>query len=286
MRAIDPIFVTPRLVRRDWGRTDLGDWVRKCRDSYQSAAEAWLLDAANATDAGPLGRRIARQTAGVIGDLGRAPPKIRLVFPGCQTSIKSTSPVSFWTVLEPGVSAIPGGDGAVHRTGERIRAYEGAEVTLADGCVALEVSTAFQPTNDVDGGPQIIRLPPVSSRVRATLVREAGLSVETWTLPEWSRIVPDGETCHALVALGHGVKVDGHVLTPGETVLAPACGRPLDIAALQKGAKLLVAYPDNKPTAIWRHTPGPDPTAGLLPRPEPAHPPLAVASPFDSAMAA
>jgi hypothetical protein len=286
MRAIDPIFVTPRLVQRDWGRADLGDWIRTSRDMCENVAEAWLIDPANATDAGPLGRRIARQTSGVMGDLGRAPPKIRLVFPGRRASIKSTSPVSLWTVLEPGVGAISGHEGVVHRTGERIRAYEGAEVLLADGCVALEVSAAFQPNNETDNEPQIIRLPPVSSRARATLFRETGLSVESWTLPEWSRIVPDGETCHALVALGGGVRIDGRTLTSGETVLAPACGRPLDITALQRGAKLLVAYPDNKPTAIWRHTPGPDPAAGILPKPEPAHPPLEAALPFKPAMAA
>jgi len=285
MTTVDPIFVAPRLVQRDWGRVDLGDWLSNGQAPDKPVAEAWLLDPANATDAGPLGRRIARQPSGVLGDLGRAPPRIRLVFPGRQTTLKSSSPMSFWTVLEPGVTACA--DGLRHRTGERIRTYEGADVTFAEGSVALEVSSSFLPTNDADPIPQIIRLPPVSARARATLFRDNGLSVESWVLPEWSRIVPDGETCHALAAIGAGVRIDGRTLLPGEAVLVPAQGRPLDIVAERQGAKLLVAYPDRAPTAVWRHAPGPDPTSGQLPKPEPAQPPVwAVAKSPEPAMAA
>jgi hypothetical protein len=285
MNTVDPIFVTPRPVQRHWGRVDLGDWTGKRRTPDAPVAEAWLLDPANSTDAGPLGRRITRQSTSVLGDLGRVPPRIRLVFPGKTMTLKSASPMSFWTVLEPGVASLA--DGMQHRTGERIRAYEGADVTFAEGSVALEVSASFLPTNDADPRPQIIRLPPVSVRARATLFRENGLSVETWLLPEWSRIVPDGETCHVLVPLGAGVRIDGRTLLSGEAVLVPAHGRPLDIVAERQGARLLVAYPDRAPTAVWRHAPGPDPAAGQLPKPEPAQPPVwAFAKPLEPAMAA
>lgn len=283
MQAIDPILVTPRLVERDWGRADVGEWVRASK--RERVAEAWLLDPANATDAGPLGRRIARQSQGILGDLGRAPPKVRLVFPGKATVIQSTSPTSFWTVLEPGIA--PTIEEMRRRPGERIRCYEGAEVAFAEGSVALEVSSTFLPTNKPDRETQIVRLPPVSARVRATLFRETGLSVETWSLPEWSRLIPDGETCHVLVGLTPGARIDGRALLPGEAVLSPACGRPIDIVAERTGAKLLVAYPDRTPTEVWRHTPGPDPAAGVLPRPEPARPPVwASAKSLEPAMAA
>jgi hypothetical protein len=284
MRAIDPIFVTPRHVSRHWGRTDLGEWAR-FGQATDVVAEAWVLDPANPTGMGPLGRCISRQTAGLLGDLGRAPPRIRLVFPGEETKVRPTSPLSFWTILEPGVASLAAG--LSHRTGERIRAYEGAAVSLAPGSVALEVSSSFLPTNDAEGYPQLIHLPPVSTRARATLFREPGLSVETWSLPDWSRVVPDGETCHVLVALAQDIRVDGRALYPGEAVVIPAWGRPVDIVAERQGGKLLVAYPDDTPTAVWRHTPGPDPAAGRLPGPEPAHPPLqAMAEPFETAMAA
>ena len=73
MPAADPIFVAPRLVQRDWGRTDLGQWLRKVQRPDDTVAEAWLLDSANVTDAGPLGRRISRQPTEILGDVGRAP---------------------------------------------------------------------------------------------------------------------------------------------------------------------------------------------------------------------
>lgn len=285
MSTIDPIFVAPRFEQRDWGRVDLGGWLGKNQTSDAPVAEAWLLDPANTTESGPLGQCIARQAAGLLGDLGRAPPKIRLVFPGRQMRIQSSSPMSFWTVLEPGVSHLAGG--VRRRTGERIRTYEGADVSFAEGSVALEVSASFLPTNEADPDPAVIRIPPVSTRSRATLFRESGLSVERWILPDLSRIVPDGETCHALVALTGGVRIDGRTLRPGEAVLAPACGRSLDIVAERTGANLLVAYPDRTPTSVWRHTPGPDPTTGQLPRPEPARPSLwAAAQSLEPAMAA
>lgn len=270
MQAVDPIFVAPRLVPRDWGRTDIGDWLGG--RVAEPVGEAWVIDSANATDAGPFGRLIARQPGGVLGDLGRAPPRLRLLFPAQDTTVKSSSPLSFWTVLEPGVASLTGPHGLAHRTGERLRAYEGAEVALAEGSVAVEVSASFLGNNETDANPHLVRLPPVSTRMRATLFRDDFLSVETWSLPEWSRIAPDGETCHVLMALEPGVIVDGRPLKPGEAVLAPACGRPLDLVVERPYARILVAYPDRTPTAVWRHTPGPDPAAGQLPRPAPQQP--------------
>lgn len=269
MRAFDPIFIAPRLVTRDWGRTDTGAWFG-AGQSTEPLAEAWALDAANLTESGPLGLHVARHPTGVLGDVGRAPPKLRLVFPGRGSTIKSTSPLSFWTVMEPGAAAAP--DGTTHRPGERIRAYEGAEVALAEGSVAVEVSSSFIGTNEPDPTPHLVRLPPVSKRMRATLFRDDWLSVETWSLPEWSRIVPDGETCHVILAIGTGIRCDGRDLKPGEAVLAPARGRPFDLVVARRDARVLVAYPARAPTSVWRHTPGPDPASGQLPKPAPQQP--------------
>lgn len=273
MRAIDPIFVAPRVVERDWGRDDLGEWGKLIPNPSGRAAEAWLHDAANSTDKGPLGRRLAADSSAMLGDLGRAPPRLRLVFPGYATEIPSAGPVSFWTLLEPGHAPEASLGATVRRSGERIRAYEGVAITLPAGSVALEVSAPFQPANlPVAEGPSLIRLPPVTRRMRATLVREEALSVEMWTLPEWSRLKPDGATCHVVTALTPGVVLDGRHLRAGETAFIPAWGRPVDLATGVVRARVLVTYPDRAPTAIWRHTPGPDPTAGLLPLPEPASP--------------
>lgn len=278
MRAIDPIFVAPRAVERDWGRKDLGEWASLFPHRSGKVAEAWLHDAANLTDKGPFGRWLASDAATLLGDVGRAPPRVRLVFPGQSAEIASTAPVSFWTVLEPGVAAdgMPG-----RRPGERIRAYEGARVSLPAGSVALEVSSVFQPANrPLAEEPSAIRLPPVSRRPRATLVREDALSVEMWTLPQWSRLAPDGETCHVVTALTPGVTLGGRRLRQGETVFMPAWGRPVDLLAREPAARVVVSYPDRRPTTIWRHSPGPDPMSGLMPRPEPASPSIDAAQPL------
>jgi hypothetical protein len=277
MRAMEPIFVTPRSVQRDWGRDDPGPWCRSVGRAAGHTGEAWVHDAANATDGGPLGRRLAANASEMLGDLGRAPPRLRMIFPDRPITLKSTAPVSFWMMLEPGSDPAPAND-VFHRSGARIRAYEGAEVALPAGSVALEVSPAFQPGNEADDQPSIIRMPPVSNRTRATLFREAAFSVESWMLPAWSRLVPDGQTCHVVMALTPGVGIDGHRLYPGEAVFLPAWGRPVDMTGGRVGAKALVAYPSQAPTAIWRHTPGPDPMGGLLPRPEPVAPRLEAAA--------
>jgi hypothetical protein len=271
MQGIEPIFVAPRLFERDWGRSNLGDWYAQRGQSSAPVAEAWVFDPANSTEAGPLGRRIERCAAPMLGDLGRAPPRLRLVFPDEATSLHPTSPLSFWTVLEPGVETA---EAAARKPGERFRAYEGALVPLAPGSVALEVSAAFQSVNEPQDGPSLIRLPPVSVRPRATLFRDGALSVERWRLPAWSRLVPDGETCHVVMASTRGVRVDGRFLHPGEAVFVPALGRAVDISA-QGAASVFVAYPDIRPTSIWRHTPGPDPLPSLLAGPGPVRPALA-----------
>jgi hypothetical protein len=271
MRCIDPIAVMPRFEKRDWGRSDLGQWgPARGPAASDMIAEAWLYDAANGTDSGPLGRRLAANVHGMLGDLGRAPPRVRIIFPGRTTPVSSTAPLSLWTVLEPGDPA--GEPDAFHRPGDRIRAYDGATVVFAGGSVALEISAGFLPANDHVDGPLVVRLPPVSSRRRATLFRDAAFSVESWMLPEWSRIVPDGETCHVLTALTPGVAVDGGKLPPGQAIFIPAWGRPLDVTAADRGAKAIVAYPDARPTSVWRHTPSPDPAGARLPKPQPWRP--------------
>jgi hypothetical protein len=278
MRRIDPIFVTPRSVERDWGRSDLGDWSRLAPAREGSVGEIWLHDAANPAAGRTLGRLLASSSHAMLGDLGRAPPRIRLVVPAVDIAIPSTAPFSFWTLLEPG--------SPLRRTGERIRAYEGADVQLAGGCVALEVSSAFQPSNDGEDAPSLIRLPPVSRRTRATLAREDALSVEMWTLPPSSRLTPDGETCHVVVALTPGVAIDDRRLRQGEAVFLPGWGRAATIDAERPLAKVLVAYQDRTPTSIWGYAPGPEPMPSVLPRPEPAAPAITAPSCLSAAVAA
>lgn len=270
MRKIDPIFVTPRVVQRDWGRGDLGEWRRLAYDTSGPIGEILMSGVATGFSGAAPGRGRTWDSKAVLGDLGRAPPQVRLVFPGRDVTVASSAPVSLWTLLEPG--------SPLRRAGERIRAYEGAEVPLPGGSVALEVSAAFLPRNQHEDAGSMIRLPPVSRRTRATLAREDALSVEMWTLPPSSQLTPDGETCHVLMPLTPGVVLDDRLLKPGEAVVLPAWGRTVALDAEHAAAKVVIAYPDHTPTSIWRHIPGPDPIPGLLPRPQPAAPIAASAS--------
>lgn len=267
MQKLDPIFIAPRLVEGGWGRSNLGMWLQPNRDSA-TVAEAWLCHPANLTDSGPLGHRLTRQNTPMVGDVGRAPPMLRMVFPGCATTLQPSSPLSFWSVLDPGKATEP----LPYKAGDRICAYEGAGVALAAGSVALEVSSTFQPINEHENSPSLITLPPASQRTRATLFRDAALSVERWRLPTWSKLVPDGDCCHVLVALTRGVQVDGRRMQPGEAVFVPAIGRAIDITAIEQ-AVALVTYPSARPTSIWRHTPGPDPEPAVLSAVFPKRPP-------------
>lgn len=266
MREIDPIYVSQRPVQCEWGRDDLGEWGRLAPLVKGPVGEIWLHPGGNESNVEALGNRLSAGGVEIFGDIGRAPPRMRLVFPGGDVDIASTAPLSLWTILEPGSDDRPDR----WRRGERVRAYEGAAVRLPAGSVALEVSSAFQPRNRFADEPSLIHLPPVSQRTRATLMREDALSVEMWTLPERSWLSPDGETCHVIMAITSGVALDGRQLGMGETAFIPAHGRAVDLTARQVGAKIIVAYPDGSPTAIWRHTPGPDPA--LLPKPEPWKP--------------
>lgn len=269
MRRIVPILVAPRAMSREWDQRDLGAWSRLAPPSNGPVGEIWLQ-----TRVDDLSSRTPRQAPAfdgltMLGDLGRAPPRIRLVFPGRDVTLPSTAPVSFWTLLEPGSPQ--------RRTGERIRAYEGAAVQLPGGCVALEVWATFLPRNEAADTSSLIRLPPVTRRTRATLAREDALSVEMWTLPPSSQLTPDGETCHLLVALTRGIRVDGRLLRLGEALFLPARGRTAILGADHSAARILIAYPDHTPTGIWRRIPGPDPMPGFAPRPQPSAP-IAVAA--------
>jgi hypothetical protein len=119
------------------------------------------------------------------------------------------------------------------------------------GIVAVEVRTSFQPRNDLKPISTAGRLSRDGKSGRSSLLRDPGLSVELWTLPAESFLRPNGETCHVIVPLSDGVRINGAALRKGVAALVSANA---DMTTLTgDGAKLLVAYPDLLPTDIWRH---------------------------------
>lgn len=266
--TLDPIFITPRMLPRRWGRSDLQDWCAGAPRPDGPIGEIWIAHPNNMTINGAhLGALISRDPATMLGDLGRAPPALRLVRTREPTdTLYSEGPVSLWRILQSPLDGIARVDGATRRPTRQIRCRRGDllrstdRVGLAFGAdvAALEVRAGFAPTN-IDA-PDMARLSPIETRKgRHTWLRDIALSVEAWTLPAESWLEPDGETCHVLTALSPGVALDGRPLVKGEAVFLPAHSRCVRLTGA--GAQVVVAYPDLVPTDIWRQTHRPDPGA-------------------------
>lgn len=284
MSEVDPIFIKPRMLPRRWGRDDLGEWCASAPRPGWPVGEVWIAHAANvAVDSAHLGAQLSGAPQEMFGDLGRAPPSLRLVFSDAETDpFVCDAHTTLWRIIDAPVGAQceAGANGALPnllrcRTGDGFRVSEGGRIKFPRGVVALEARSNFAPRNHGEDRPRVTRLAPAPRSARSAWLRDAALSVELWRLPHESRLEPDGETCHVLMALTNGVALDGRVLAKGEAAFIPACGRSITLLG-GGGAEALVVYPDVVPTAIWRCRPEPDPAAAALRR-SAAYPPNAPA---------
>jgi hypothetical protein len=260
MPAAEPIFITPRMLPRGWGAADLGGWCAGAPRPALPVGEIWLAHPYNHTSDGePIGEIIARAPEDMLGDLGRAPPLLRLIHTDALAGpLFSDSAIAAWRILEAkrgaglSVGALAGQRRKFAcRPGDAFRVSWDDALEFSPGIVALEARPNFLPRNDVASTAKAARLTSDGKRDRSTLLRDNALSVEVWTLPGHSTLRPDGETCHVLVALSEGIKINSQPLKKGAAVFLPAHGAPAQLSG--EGAQMLVAYPDIVPTAIWRH---------------------------------
>lgn len=252
MHRIDPVFVEPRAIAREWGRADLGEWWGLVGKTDGAIGEVWVSHGAGISINPAVEDLTAVDSAAALGSLQRPPPPARLVFPGRRVRLASTCPMSFWIVLEPGQTGI----GPVRYQGERIFARDGACLELAPASIALELSASVLPpttSRDVSPLTWARAAPP---RARVILQRDKALSVEMWTLPARSRLTPNGRCCHLVIAVSSGAIIDDRPLRPGDAVMVPASGRAFDIVTNRPDARVIVAYPDFTMTNIWRRTAG------------------------------
>lgn len=247
MRERDPIFIAPRPIARDWGRVGLGEWSGLLQQQEGPVGEVWISHHAYLSTKGEPDDSMAMGVDATLGPLGRAPPLARLVFPGRRVRMASTPPTSFWVVLDPGQTEV----GPVRQPGERIFAHDGACIDLAPASISLEVIPAVLPENASKVITPLTWRPAAAPRMRATLQRDKALSVEMWTLPPRSRLKPDGNCCHVVIAVSQGIMIDDKLLRPGEALMVPASGRAVDILSNSRDARVVVAYPDMKFTDIW-----------------------------------
>ena len=275
--TLGPIFLTPRMLPRRWGRADLGAWFDNAPRPRFPIGEVWSAHPSNTADDGRhLGAHLV-EAPEMLGDLGRAPPSLRLIFTDATAApLASDAHVAFWRVLEAPSGAqcmTSEADGRKPRalrcrTGDAFRVSYQARLQFPRGVIALEARASFAPRNSAHRVPALLRLSPETKPARATLLRDGAMSVERWSLPKESEIHPDGETCHMLMALTQGVSLDGRALAQGEAAFIPANARPMRLHGA--GARVLAAYPDMVPTAIWRIAPEPDPSGAALAHPTPA----------------
>jgi hypothetical protein len=270
--SADPIRVHPRLLPRRWGRERASSWCAEVERPSLPIGEIWLAHPYNTTANGVhFGALLAQDPQTMLGDLGRAPPALRLVITDEPSDpIASDAPVALWRMMECPLDAVinvyerqdaPARSMRCRRA-DLLRTNSATRLIFPGGVTALEARASFSPSNE-----------PVSERVqrvlaanekkhRAAWLRDPAMSVELWTLPEVSFVEPDGETCHLLMALSPGVAFDGAPLSRGDAVFLPAEGRRATLTG--KGAQVAVAYPDLVPTQIWKHVHAPKPAALAL----------------------
>ncbi|HWA21662.1 MAG TPA: hypothetical protein VG735_04615 [Caulobacterales bacterium] len=263
----DPLRIKPRMLPRIWGRENLAAWCDGAQRPPGAIGEIWLSHPNNTTAEGEhFGALMARAPQTVLGELGRAPPTLRLVLTSEPSHpIVSERPVALWSIMESPLDSMVTIEDrqrasirhARCRRGDLFRVSEHAGLIFGGGVTALEVRASFV-ANNQGSTHAAQRLAGVSGKKeRIAWLRDATMSVEVWTLPELSFLEPDGETCHVMMALSPGVSVDGQNLSRGECIFLPAEGRRLGLSG--RGAQVLVAYPDLAPTKIWERSPPLDP---------------------------
>lgn len=264
-----PIKLHPRLLPRRWGRESIPAWCEGAPRPPAPIGEIWIAHAHNTTsDGAHFGALLAGAPQSMLGELGRAPPTLRIV-----TTAEPSDPIlaegalSLWRILEAPLDAKLNIYDAQPRTlrcrrGDLVRVGAGARLVFPSNVTALEARANFAPSNAPSTGRAQKLLAASEKRHRAAWLRDPAMSVELWTLPKLSYLEPDGETCHVLIALTPGVTIDGHSLNRGDAIFLPAEGRR--VAMTGEGAQVVVAYPDLVPTEIWKRPHPPRPAALAL----------------------
>jgi hypothetical protein len=275
--SADPIRLQPRLLPRRWGREAVPAWCEGAPRPPAPIGEIWIAHAHNTTaDGAHFGAQLAEAPQMMLGELGRAPPTLRLLTTAEPSDpISADGPLGLWRILEAPLDAkvnIYDAEGrpprAVRcRRGDLLRVGAGARLIFPSGVIALEVRANFTPSNTPNAARAQRLLAASEKRHRAAWLRDPAMSVELWTLPKLSFLEPDGETCHVVMSLTPGVRIDGEILNRGDAIFLPAEGRRVSMTG--QGAQVVVAYPDLIPTGIWKHP----------------HPPKAAALALDPAMA-
>jgi hypothetical protein len=258
----DPIFITPRMLPRSWGGASTENWFVNLPAPNGRIGEVWSCDGASrGADSDYLGALIRDCPHEMLGDLGRAPPSVRFIFADRQTDSFDTR-ISFWRVLESDSAEVVARD--VHQR-ERTVCCRVDDLLCAEDCTvdfrgrriaAVEIRPNFLGRNRRTGTVPVRRLPALGSRLnRETWFRDPAVSAEVWRLPAESSLTPDGETCHVLTALTDGAVIAGRPVARGQSVFVPAYGHAMELRG--EGSELLVSYPDQAPTSVWRHMPAP-----------------------------
>lgn len=207
--SADPIGLRPRLLPRRWGREAVPAWCESAPRPPAPIGEIWIAHAHNMTSDGVhFGALLAEAPQSMLGELGRAPPTLRLITTAEPSdAILAEGALGLWRILEApldGQVNIYGGDRAPPRAmrcrrGDLVRVGAGARLVFPASVTALEARANFTPTNTPGAARAQKLLAASEKRHRAAWLRDPAMSVELWTLPKLSFLEPDGETCHVLM---------------------------------------------------------------------------------------
>ncbi|MGE0741909.1 MAG: hypothetical protein AB7O98_11265 [Hyphomonadaceae bacterium] len=270
--SADPIRLQPRMLPRRWGRKKVHAWCEGAPHAPTPVGEIWIAHAHNTTaDGAQFGALLAETPQSMLGDLGRAPPTLRLVTTADPSDpILAEGPIALWRILEAPLDARVNVYDRTSasprdlrcRRGDLFRVGDGARLVIPGGVTALEACANFTPNNTPSAARAQRLLAASEKRHRAAWLRDPAMSVELWTLPKLSFLEPDGGTCHVLMALTPGVTIDGQPLNRGDAVFLPAEGRR--VSMIGEGAQVVTVYPDLVPTEIWKQPQPPRPAALAL----------------------
>jgi hypothetical protein len=105
--SADPIRLRPRLLPRRWGRETIPAWCEGAPRPPAPIGEIWLAHAHNTTsDGARFGARLAQSPQTMLGELGRAPPTLRLITSAEPSDpINADGPLGLWRIIEAPLDA-------------------------------------------------------------------------------------------------------------------------------------------------------------------------------------
>lgn len=164
---LDPLWVSPRLIERIWGRTELGDWIQHSKTMPDCLiGEAWLTDITCEVEGGStFGSRLDVDRQRMLGTATAPPLLVKLLFTSAPLSVQVhptdasaladgrtvSGKDEAWHVLEAALDAVVwvGFEASVSEAALRAAVADGSVLSLMNRCVVRRGDTVSVPAGTV-----------------------------------------------------------------------------------------------------------------------------------------